>query len=111
MKMKNLRRVAVAITSVLGVTVTAFQPIQPHHRCQQSALWSAVVDPPQKKPKKEKVTPEAIELLEVFKEKEEGSKKLLIVQVAPSVRYASTAVEHRAYKHCCYDCCPALTPV
>ena len=94
--MNNCRRlVSVAVTSVLCATVTAFQPIQPHIRCQQLALRSAVVDPPPKKPKKEKVTPEALELLDVLKEKEEGSKKLLIAQVAPSVRYASTRPDKR----------------
>lgn len=74
--------------ALLPRTVGAFQPntVLTKHKLVTLFASSAVADVKPEKVKKERVTPEAIELADVFKEKEDGSDKLLVAQIAPSVR-------------------------
>ena len=71
----------------MATCVLAFQPrqkhIEPHSGSFKVANGEAAVG---NKPNNGKETKEALELKEVFEAKRKGSKKLLIAQIAPSVR-------------------------
>jgi hypothetical protein len=90
----KLRIITIAVTGSLLFlpTVDTFSVIPTAQKqrvilTKKNVLWGTTTALEAPVPKKEKTTKEAQELLDVLEARENGATKLLVAQVAPSVRY------------------------